>query len=108
MDSPSIPRLPRRNVEVPAPDGHVIVGMSLYLVFFFFRNFVPSIANAGFWHYGTLRWDEFYKYLASFVVTNVDWQVFQYDPAQRQPGWLCESDNQIVQPGQYILLSVCK
>ncbi|KAH9988941.1 hypothetical protein BJV77DRAFT_1019324 [Russula vinacea] len=55
------PRMPSRNVEVFDSDGAVI---------------------AGFWQYGTLQWDEFYKYLTPFVV--VDWDC---------------------QPGKYILLS---
>ena len=104
---PSIPRLPRRNVEVftGAAEDYAVAGISF---FFSFRDFVPLTTNAGFWQYGTLQWDEFYRYLKSFIITNTDWRVFQYDLTQRQHGVLCQSDNQIVQPGQYVLLSTCK
>ncbi|KAF8515705.1 hypothetical protein BU17DRAFT_51453 [Hysterangium stoloniferum] len=83
MDS-GPPRLEKRDVEVVDFDGAVI---------------------AGFWQYGTLRWDEFYRYLIAFVVTTTAWTIFQYDSTLQQCGAPCPSSTQIVQPGHYILLS---
>jgi hypothetical protein len=60
---------------------------------------------AGFWQYGTLQWDEFYRYLISFVVTTTSWSIFPYDSTTLQHGVPCESGVQIVQPGHYTLLS---
>ncbi|KAF9223221.1 hypothetical protein BS17DRAFT_754125 [Gyrodon lividus] len=77
-------RLQKRNVQVLGSDGSVI---------------------AGFWQYGTLQWDEFYRYMITFVFTTTAWSIFQYDPTQRQRGAPCPSGPQIVQPGDYILLS---
>ncbi|KAH9998412.1 hypothetical protein BJV77DRAFT_1064918 [Russula vinacea] len=74
----------RRNVNVFDSDGAII---------------------AGFWQYGTLQWDEFYKYLIPFVVVSTDWSIFRYEPDQRQRGALCPPVTGIVQPGYYILLS---
>jgi len=86
-----------------------MVVSSLVYPFFAFFLATPLTANAGFWQYGTLRWDDFYRYLTSFIFTNnTDWRVFQYDLTRQQHGGLCQSDNQIVQPGQYVLLSTCK
>ncbi|KAF9784925.1 hypothetical protein BJ322DRAFT_1060327 [Thelephora terrestris] len=79
-----VPRLPRRNVEVYNSEKAVI---------------------AGFWQYGTLQWDEFYRYLTTFIVTQTAWAIFQYDPTQNQHGAQCHSGPEIVQPGEYILLS---
>ncbi|KAM6498894.1 hypothetical protein JOM56_006842 [Amanita muscaria] len=76
--------LQRRNVEVFNSNGAVI---------------------AGFWQYGTLQWDEFYRYITAFTVTATAWTIFQYDLAQQQHGAPCPSGAQIVQPGHYILLS---
>ncbi|KAH9979478.1 hypothetical protein BGW80DRAFT_600831 [Lactifluus volemus] len=60
---------------------------------------------AGFWQYGTLKWDEFYRYLAEFVYTdNTAWTVFEYDPVRRR-GAPCLSGAEIVPPGSYIVLS---
>ncbi|KAJ3497570.1 hypothetical protein NLJ89_g10332 [Agrocybe chaxingu] len=73
-----------RNVEVFDADGNVI---------------------AGFWQYGTLSWDEFHSYLSQFVITGSRWSIFQYDTVQKQRGVLCQPSPQIVQPGQYILLT---
>ncbi|KAI5985199.1 hypothetical protein EDD15DRAFT_2476890 [Pisolithus albus] len=81
---PGPPRLQRRNVEVFDSEGAVI---------------------AGFWQYGTVQWDEFYRYVFALIVTEGAWSIFLYDLVQRQPGALCPSDAQIVQPGHYILLS---
>ncbi|KAF8801649.1 hypothetical protein BYT27DRAFT_7114300 [Phlegmacium glaucopus] len=82
MDGP--PRLQRRNVEVFDFEGGVI---------------------AGFWQYGTLQWDEFYRYLITFIVTTTSWSIFPYDATTLQHGAPCPSGAQVVQPGQYILLS---
>ncbi|KAH9032547.1 hypothetical protein EDB84DRAFT_1561942 [Lactarius hengduanensis] len=57
-DESELPRLQKRNVEVFDSDGAVI---------------------AGFWQYGTLTWDEFYRYMITFVVTTTAWTIFQYD-----------------------------
>ncbi|KAF8963428.1 hypothetical protein BDZ97DRAFT_1820866 [Flammula alnicola] len=84
MMDPGPPRLQRRNVEVFDSDGAVV---------------------AGFWQYGTLQWDEFYRYITAFAVTTTAWTIFQYDLAQQQHGAPCPSGAQIVQPGHYILLS---
>ncbi|KAI9456444.1 hypothetical protein HD554DRAFT_2237632 [Boletus coccyginus] len=81
---PGPPRLQRRNVEVFDSDGAVI---------------------AGFWQYGTLQWDEFYRYINAFTVTTTAWTIFQYDLAQQQHHAPCPSGAQIVQPGHYVLLS---
>ncbi|KAH9983478.1 hypothetical protein BJV74DRAFT_618825 [Russula compacta] len=80
----TVKRLQGRNVEVFDSDGAVI---------------------AGFWQYGTLQWDEFYRYIIAFTVTTTAWTIFQYDLAQQQLGAPCPSGAQIVQPGHYILLS---
>jgi len=81
---PRPPRLQRRNVEVYNSNGVVF---------------------AGFWQYGTLQWDEFYRYITAFIVTGTSWKIFQYDLEQQQHGALCMPGTQIVQPGHYILLS---
>ncbi|KAF8659811.1 hypothetical protein AX16_001696 [Volvariella volvacea WC 439] len=78
------PRLPRRNVEVFDADGNVI---------------------AGFWQYGTLQWDEFYRYITAFIVTTTEWAIFQYDSEQQQRGAECPPSSGVVQPGHYVLLS---
>ncbi|KAF8481646.1 hypothetical protein DFH94DRAFT_691292 [Russula ochroleuca] len=83
MSSPA-PQLQRRNVEVFDSGGAVI---------------------AGFWQYGTLQWDEFYKYLIPFVIVSTDWSIFRYKPNRHQRGALCPPGTGIVQPGYYILLS---
>ncbi|KAF8121088.1 hypothetical protein EV363DRAFT_1458357 [Boletus edulis] len=77
-------QLQKRNVEVVDSTGATI---------------------AGFWQYGTLDWQEFYRYLIAFIVTREDWLVFQFDPTQQQHGAPCPQGPQIVQPGHYILLS---
>ncbi|KIJ93578.1 hypothetical protein K443DRAFT_645358, partial [Laccaria amethystina LaAM-08-1] len=76
--------LERRNVELFDSEGAVV---------------------AGFWQYGTLQWDEFYRYLIVFLVTSTAWTIFKYDPAQQKRGPLCPPGPQIVQPGCYVLLS---
>ena len=91
-------RLPRRNVEVYDPDSVVIL-VNHFVVSFFLTK------RAGFWQYGTLQWDEFYRYLTTFVVTNAAWATFQYDSEKHQHGEQCPSGSQVVQPGKYILLS---
>jgi hypothetical protein len=68
--------------------------------------FAALTARSGFWQYGTLQWDEFYRYIIAFTVTTTTaWTIFQYDLAQQQRGAACPSEAQIVQPGNYILLS---
>ncbi|KAH9051295.1 hypothetical protein EDB83DRAFT_1301064 [Lactarius deliciosus] len=87
-DESELPRLQKRNVEVFDSDGAVI---------------------AGFWQYGTLTWDEFYRYLITFVVTTTAWTIFQYDTqdgtTQQRRGAPCQPSAGIVHPGHYILLS---
>lgn len=78
------PHLQKRNVEVFESDGVVI---------------------AGFWQYGTLQWDEFYRYMIAFVVTATAWTIFEYDTTQQRRGAPCQPSAGIVQPGHYILLS---
>lgn len=79
-----LPRLQKRNVEVVDSDGAVI---------------------AGFWQYGTLQWDEFYRYMITFVVTTTAWTIFQFDTVQQRRGAPCEPSAGIVHSGHYILLS---
>ncbi|KAH9176341.1 hypothetical protein EDB89DRAFT_1903156 [Lactarius sanguifluus] len=62
-----LPRLQKRNVEVVDSDGAVIAGTSLR-----------------FWQYGTLQWDEFYRYMITFVVTTTAWTIFQFDTVQQR------------------------
>jgi hypothetical protein len=62
-------------------------------------------AYAGFWQYGTLQWDEVYRYLTTLVVSAVPWRIFQYESTQQQRGAPCPSSAQVVQTGHYILLS---
>ncbi|KIM47203.1 hypothetical protein M413DRAFT_271094 [Hebeloma cylindrosporum] len=76
--------LPKRNVEVFDHEGSVV---------------------AGFWQYGTLRWDEFCRYLTTFIVTETPWSIFEYDLTTSQCAGPCPSGAQIVQPGHYTLLS---
>jgi hypothetical protein len=90
-------------VEVFDSKGAVISGTSLSLNYFV-ASFVLT-ALAGFWQYGILQWDEFYRYLISFVVTTTSWSNFPYDSTTLQHGAPCESGVQIVQPGHYTLLS---
>ncbi|KAF9231107.1 hypothetical protein BU15DRAFT_82827 [Melanogaster broomeanus] len=79
------PRLQARNVEVFDHKGVVI---------------------AGFWQYGTLQWDEFYRYLGTFVVaTTATWTIFQLDPTNQRRGVPCPPGAHVVQPGYYILFS---
>lgn len=68
-------------------------------------GFVFLKLPAGFWQYGTLQWDEFYRYLTEFVVPEADWRIFRYDTTQQSTGALCPSNASIVQPGHYIILS---
>lgn len=82
VDEP--PRLQKRNVEVFNSKGAVI---------------------AGFWQYGTLQWDEFYRYMIEFVVLEAEWTIFQYDTTQQRRGAQCQPNAGIVQPGHYIMLS---
>ncbi|KAI6123120.1 hypothetical protein EDD17DRAFT_1758995 [Pisolithus thermaeus] len=84
MGSSGPSRLQRRNVEVFDSEGAVI---------------------AGFWQYGTLQWDEFYRYIIALTVTEAAWSIFRYDLAQQKPGTPCPSGAQLVQPGHYVLLS---
>jgi hypothetical protein len=102
--NPGPPRLQRRNVEVFDSDGAVIAGSSFPSV----TLIAALTSRSGFWQYGTLQWDEFYRYINAFTVTTTAWMIFQYDPAQEQPRALCPSGAQIVQPGHYILLSNSK
>ncbi|KAI0272163.1 hypothetical protein BGY98DRAFT_1002312, partial [Russula aff. rugulosa BPL654] len=72
---PGPPRLQRRNVEVFNSDGAVIAGTFTdgTLVF------AALTARSGFWQYGTLQWDEFYRYIIAFTVTTTTaWTIFQY------------------------------
>ncbi|KAI9439241.1 hypothetical protein H4582DRAFT_2075902 [Lactarius indigo] len=73
------PRLQKRNVEVFDSDG--------------------------FWQYGTLQWDEFYRYMSTFIITTTAWTIFQYDTTQQHRGAPCQPSAGIVHPGHYILLS---
>lgn len=74
---------PRLNVHLFDPEGSVI---------------------AGFWQYGTVRWEEFYRYFIVILVTSTTaWTIFKYDQQQRGPP--CPSGPEIVQPGSYVLLS---
>ncbi|KAM6490763.1 hypothetical protein JOM56_005131 [Amanita muscaria] len=84
MDASQPSRLQSRNVEVFDSAGSVI---------------------AGFWQYGILHWEEFYRYLTAFVITREHWSVFQYDLTRQEHGASCLPGPQIVQPGHYILLS---
>ncbi|KAI9447196.1 hypothetical protein BJY52DRAFT_1312844 [Lactarius psammicola] len=78
------PRLQKRNVEILDSEGAVI---------------------AGFWQYGTLQWDEFYRYMIALVVATTAWTIFQYDATQQHRGASCRPSPGIVQQGHYILLS---
>ena len=94
-------QLQKRNVEVYNSTGYVVAGV-------FFRTsscLVMLTKVGGFWQYNTLQWDDFYRYLISFVVTVADWTIFRYDPIQNQHGAPCPPTVQVVQPGHYILLS---
>lgn len=102
--NPGPPRLQRRNVEVFDSDGAVIAGTSFPLV----TLFAALTSRSGFWQYGTLQWDEFYRYISAFIVTTTAWMIFQYDLAQQQRRVPCPSEAQIMQPGHYILLSNSK
>ena len=64
-----------------------------------------TASHLGFWQYGTVRWDEFHRYLISFVFTHEPWTIFHYDPTQQLRGVPCPSSAEVVQPGHYILLS---
>ena len=67
--------------------------------------FVLLTAPLGFWQYGTVQWDEFHRYLISFVFAHEPWAIFHYDSTQQQRGAPCPSSAEIVQPGHYIMLS---
>jgi hypothetical protein len=97
-------RLPRRNVEVFDSNGTVIAGMSLSLLQSTVQH-VPHSINKGFWQYGTVHWDDFYKYLIPFFVVSTNWLIFQYEPNQQQCGAPCPLGTEIVKPGNYVLLS---
>ena len=97
------PRLEKRNVQLFDSEGAVIAGTSICLL-----SIVSVNSFSGFWQYGTLQWDEFYRCLIVFLVTSEStaWTIFKYDPVQQQQrGPLCLSGPQIVQPGSYVLLS---
>jgi hypothetical protein len=68
-------------------------------------GFVFLKLSAGFWQYGTVQWDEFYRYMIEFVVLEAEWTIFQYDTAQQRRGAQCQPNARIVQPGHYIMLS---
>jgi hypothetical protein len=101
---PGPPRLQRRNVEVFDSDGAVIAGTSFPSI----TLFAALTSRSGFWQYGTLQWDEFYRYIITFTMTTTSWTIFQYGLVQQQHGAPCPSGAQIVQPGHYILLSKSK
>ena len=67
------PRLQKRNVEVLDSDGSVIAGTSVVSQHRF--RLLETVPSAGFWQYGTLQWDEFYRYMIEFVVTATDWTI---------------------------------
>ena len=69
------------------------------------RGFVLLKYFAGLWQYGTLQWDEFYRYIIALVLTKTDWTNFQYDTTEQHRGAPCQPSTEIVQPGQYIILS---
>jgi hypothetical protein len=104
MDGGESPELQSRNVEVFDAEGAVIAGTCFPSITFF----VVLTSCSGFWQYGTLQWDEFYRYIAAFTVTMATWAIFQYDLAQQQRGARCPSGAQIVQPGHYVMLSDSK
>ena len=84
--------------------------MVLLLLVHLFRKFVRRVvvetaSLLGFWQYGTMQWDEFYRYLTAFLIATTSWAVFEYDPALQQHGRSCPSEPQIVLPGCYIVLS---
>ena len=68
-------------------------------------GFIFLKSSAGFWQYGTLQWDEFYRYIIAFVLTKTGWTNFQYDTTQQQYGAPCQWSTEIVQPGHYISYS---
>jgi hypothetical protein len=104
VQSPVWPYLGYKPATMFNSDGAVITGTSFPLINLFTVVDTPS----GFWQYGTLQWDEFHRYLITFIVTPGPWVIFEYDPAQQQHGALCPSDARIVQPGNYIILSDSK
>ena len=104
-DAAGPPRLQRRNVEVFDANGAVIAGTSFPSTTLFAAF---DTRRSGFWQYGTLQWDEFYRYIITFTVTTTAWTIFQYDLARQQHGASCPPGAQIVQPGHYILLSDSK
>ena len=91
-------------VEVHDSDGAVIAGT----VHPYHRHRITLLAaltsRSGFWQYGTLQWDEFYRYITAFTVAPAAWTIFQYDLAQQKHGESCPSGVQIVQEGHYMQL----
>ena len=63
----------------------------LFVDYFIASVCADSERFAGFWQYGTLHWDEFYRYLTAFVVTQTPWSIFEYDLTTLQWGALCPS-----------------
>jgi hypothetical protein len=91
-------------VDVFDSGGAVIAGMSCSLT----ATLLPHSAEqtyAGFWQYGTVQWDDFYKYLIPFIVVSTDWSIFKYNVKKQQHGAPCPSGTKIVKPGNYVLLS---
>ncbi|KAH9053782.1 hypothetical protein EDB87DRAFT_1580846 [Lactarius vividus] len=70
-DESEPPRLQKRNAEVFDSDVHD-------------TGFVSLEPSTGFWQYGTLQWDEFYRYMIAFVVTTTAWTIFQCDTTQQR------------------------
>ncbi|PPQ99202.1 hypothetical protein CVT26_014125 [Gymnopilus dilepis] len=61
---------------------------------------------AGFWQYGTLKWDDFYRYLDELIVTSTpSWMIFGYDTSTSRHGEPHPACRDTVIPGHYVLLS---
>ena len=66
-------------------------------------GFIFLKSSAGFWQYGTLQWDEFYRYIIAFVLTKTGWTIFQYDTTQQQYSAPCQWSSEICY-GRYKLI----
>ena len=79
------PELQTRNAEVFDSEGAVIAGTCFPSI----TLFMVLIPRSGFWQYGTLQWDEFYRYVTAFTLNTASWAIFQYDLTQKQHGARC-------------------
>ncbi|OBZ79296.1 hypothetical protein A0H81_00777 [Grifola frondosa] len=78
-------QLPRRNVEVYTSENYIVAGV---------------------WQYGRVTWDTFYTWMTNLLSVEADWAIFEYAPETGHVGEKKHPGDTMVQPGNYVLLSL--